>query len=336
MNASASIDHSTVLVTGASGFIGTHLIDRLVNQGCIVHCLVRKTSNLKWIDSSRVQLHYADLTRPNPDEDFLQDVDYVFHCAGLTKAKTCEEYFRINADACRPFYETLANKGKRLKAVVHLSSLAAVGPAGGPDQVVDENTPCRPITYYGKSKLAGENIAREFSSSLPVIVLRPPVVYGPREKNFFLYLKSIHRGWTLRVGKVRRVLSLIHVHDLVRAMVQATEIPAADENVFFITDGKTYSWEDVVETATRYLKVRPRTITLSEKTLGRIAKLSEALARLTHRTPLLDSQRTLDICQSAWTASPEKFFARFKFQPEWDLSSGLPKTLEWYQQQRWI
>jgi nucleoside-diphosphate-sugar epimerase len=333
MNAPANLNK--VLITGASGFIGSHLADQLLHRGCEVHCLVRKSSDLKWLDTTRLHLHKLDLRQPNNDWSFLENIDTVFHCAGLTKAKTRQEYFLINAESCRPFYKALAEYGQNLKAVVHLSSLAAVGP-GEPGQKIDENTPCNPITYYGKSKLAGEQIALEFASTLPMIILRPPVVYGPREKNFFLYLKSIRQGWSIRIGKTKRHLSLIHASDLVAAMLTASEGEILQDNIYFVTDGNIYTWDDVSELAMQCLDVKARIFTLSEKTLKRAAMLTEAVAGLTRQTPLLDRQRVLDICQSSWVASPQKFFDRFNFVPQFDLARGLPHTLEWYQQQKWL
>lgn len=335
MSAPATIDNSTVLVTGATGFIGSHLVDYLLSRGCTVHCPVRKTSGLQWLDPSRVRLHTADLTQPGGLGDCFEHTEYVFHLAGVTKAKSEEEYYRINADACASLYKSCAADGKRLKAVVHISSLSAVGP-GTPERPVDENTPCKPLTFYGKSKLAGEKIAEQFSSSLPIVILRPPVVYGPRERDFFTYLKMVHGGWNLKIGWTRRSLSLIYVRDLVRAMVQAAICPAREDKFFFITDGAIYSWEDVAQTAMRILDVHTRSFTIPEMALTSIALFSEALACFSSKPPLLDRQKLIEIRQSAWTASSEKFFNQYEFQPQYDLNKGLAETLDWYKKHHWF
>ena len=324
-----------ILITGASGFIGSHLAEKLLAMGSEVHCQVRKSSDLKWLDTNRVHLHNLDFRRPDTDWSFLAEIDTVFHCAGLTKARNRQDYFLVNSESCRPFYEALKQYGKNLKAVVHLSSLAAVGPAE-PGQIIDEKSPCNPITYYGQSKLSGEQIALEFASDLPIYIIRPPVVYGPREKNFFLYLKSIRRGWCIRIGKMERHLSLIHVHDLVAAMINMVDAESSQDNGYLVTDGNNYPWDDVAKLAMQSLKVKARVFTLSEKNLKRAAMLSEAVAGLMQHTPLLDRQRVLDICQSSWVASPQKFFDQLGFVAQYDLARGLPHTLEWYQQQNWF
>jgi len=336
MNVLAPLENATAVVTGASGFIGSHLVDYLVEGGCTVYALIRKTSDLKWLrQSDRVKLHLADLTQPDLSLPFLDQADYLFHCAGLTKAKTEAEYFKINAEGCTALYENCVSPGKKFKAIVHLSSLAAVG-SGEVHKAVDENSPCKPLTFYGKSKLAGEETALKFSSSLPVVIIRPPVVYGPRETDFFTYLKAIQKGWKVKIGHAHRELSLIHVQDLVRAMVEAAVRFPRDENIFFVTDGKAYSWEDVAETAIRILNVRARTLTIPESLVAGVACVSEALAWFGSTAPLIDRQRLIDVCQSSWVASPKRFFDRYNFQPQYDLDKGLRETLAWYQENRWM
>lgn len=329
-------ENTSALVTGASGLIGSHLVDRLVEQGCRVHALVRETSNLRWLpDSPRVRLHKGDITRSPELEDCLGEVDYIFHCAGLTIARSRREFFRVNAESCKPFYENCLAKAKRVKAIVHLSSLAAVGP-GGAGSPVDESAPCHPITHYGQSKLAGEEIARYFSDSLPIVILRPPVVYGPREENFFTYLKMLAAKWNIRIGYGRRELSLIYVHDLVSAMTDSALSFREGDNTFFVTDGKVHSWEEVARTAMSLLQVRARTITIPEGILMPAALLCEALSRFGSKPALFDRQRMLDIRQSSWTASSEKFFKAHPFRPAYGLERGLAETLAWYKERRWL
>ncbi len=335
MNEPTSIDNSTVLVTGASGFIGGHIVQSLLDKKCNVHCLVRRSSDLRWLDRTRVKLHFGDLADPLFLDDFLNQIDYVFHCAGLTQAKSRKEYFRVNADACQNLYEKCSDAGKNLKKIVHLSSLAAVGPAL-PNAPVNEATPCKPVTFYGKSKLAGEKIAGRFSSSLPITILRPPVVYGPRETNFFTFLKGITKGWNVKMGSSQRVLSLIYVQDLVDAMLKAAVCPTESGNAYFITDGNSYSWDLVVKTASNLLNVKPRTLRIPDSLLIFIGLFLEFISIYRTTPPLLDSQRMIDIRQSTWTASSQKFFDDCKFDPQYDLQKGLEETLNWYKEHQWL
>jgi len=335
MNQNDTLAHSTVLVTGASGFIGSHLVDALLQHQCKVHCLVQRTSDLRWLDRTKVQLHYGSLTESVPLEDCLAKVDYVFHCAGLTRAKTREDFFQVNAHACKVLYEKCVAYGKNIKRIVHISSLAAVGPSL-PGQPVDEGTPCKPLTYYGKSKLAGEEIALQYSTSLPIVILRPPVVYGPREVNFLSFIKGISKGWNLQLGGRKRTLSLIYITDLVQAMLRAAVKPSPKNNVYFITDGGYHLWDEVVETTTRLLNVRIRSIRISDSLLGFFGLFMDFLSIYLKNAPLLDSQRIIDIRQSTWTATSNRFFEDFEFQPQYDLKKGLSETVNWNKKHRFL
>ena len=161
MNASSHLKGATALVTGANGFIGSHLVDQLLASGCTVHGLVRESSNLKWLDASKVQLHRVDLALPDFKVPAVEELDYVFHCAGLTKAKSRSGYFQVNATACSNLYEQCEKQASQIKSIVHLSSLAATG-TSSQGSLVDEITPCKPVTFYGQSKLAGEEIALQY------------------------------------------------------------------------------------------------------------------------------------------------------------------------------
>ncbi len=335
MNEISTIDGATVLVTGATGFIGHHLVEDLVGRGALVHCLVRESSDVSGLEKAGVRLHFGDLAKSAPPREALEGADYLFHCAGLTKAKTRREYFLANALACRHLYQACETHAPNIRSVIHLSSLASAGPTpnGAP---LTEASLCRPITYYGRSKLEGEDIARAFSSSLPICILRPPVVYGPREKNFFTFLKAIKNGIRLRIGTAPRTLSLIHVADMVSAMLAAAERPPEAGAVFFVTDGQVYSWDEVSDAAMHHLRVRCRSITLPEGGLALAALVMETLGRLRKEAPLFDRQRVKDIRQSSWTASPDKFFTHYRFEPKFDMRTGLADTLGWYRENRWL
>ncbi|NIS87446.1 MAG: NAD-dependent epimerase/dehydratase family protein [Nitrospinaceae bacterium] len=333
MSEPSAINGASVLVTGGTGFIGSHLVDHLLERGCRVHCLVRPTSNLQWLDPSRVQLHVGDLHQPETYRDCLSEVDYVFHSAGITRARKRSEYIHHNARGCIPFYQSLVESGQRFKAVIHISSLAAVGPTQ-PNEKVDEDTPCHPVTYYGKSKLTGEEIALGYASELPVVVLRPPVVFGERERSFFQYIKAISWGVAVKIGLGPRYLSLIYVKDLVRAMVCAAEAPDPEKNIFFTTDGQVYSWDEVGRAVMKALGKRARSVVIPMSLMGFIAMTSEFIAQMRDRAPLLDRQRMIDLRQSSWTASPEKFFEHYSFKPQLTLEQALVQTCAWYKEQK--
>ena len=337
MNGISSLEKSTVIVTGASGFIGSHLVDYLVQNGCVVHALIRKTSDHRWLNKSdQVKLCVVDLEQEQTlPLSLIEQADYLFHCAGLTKAKAREKYFHANVNACEALYKRCATNGANLKAIVHLSSLAAAGPSdkGIPSE---EKYICKPITFYGESKLEGEKIAVKYMSSLPIVVIRPPVVYGPRESNFSAYLKVLNKGWNLKIGTVRRELSLVYITDLVRAMVQAALCYPKDEKIYYVTDGGFYTWEDVADSAMRSLGVNAKTLVIPEALLGLAGNISYVLGRFRSKPALFDRQRVIDISQISWMASSKLFFESHGFQPKYNLDKGLFETIEWCKKNSWL
>ena len=335
MKNNSCFNDSEVLVTGANGFIGSHLVDGLISAGCKVHCIVRKTSNLRWVQLKAVKLHLVDLRNPSFKIPELHNIDYVFHCAGLTKAKSRKEYFDINARVCETLYEQCLQFGERIKEIIHLSSLAAAGPSKN-GALVDEDSLLNPVTYYGKSKKAGEDIALKYSENLPIKILRPPVVYGPREENLFNFFKMVKKGWALQIGDTPKKLSLIYIADLIQAMIQACGKSPTKNKIYFITDGEFYSWEDITRNAAARMNVSTRVLRLPEVILSPIAIVFELLAIFSSKPALFDRQRMIDIRQSSWTASPENFFRDFGFKPEFGLVAGLTDTLDWYHQQKWL
>ena len=330
-----SLKNAAVVVTGSTGFIGSHLIDYLVGHGCTIHALVRETSDQRWLNKSdQVKVHVVDFAKSSPIS-CLEKADYLFHCAGLTKAKTRDDYFCGNVFSCEVLYERCVAIGSNLKAIVHLSSLAAAGP-NVQGEAAQEKDPCKPVTYYGESKLAGERIALNYSSLLPIVIIRPPVVYGPREENFFIYLKTLSQGWNIKIGTTRRELSLVYVTDLVRAMVRAAVCYPKNEKIYYVTDGEHHTWNDISGSAMKILNVRAKALFIPKVLLTFLSIISETLAWFGPKPALFDRQRVIDICQTSWIASPKSFFESHDFQPKYNLAKGLKETIDWGKKNNWL
>lgn len=207
------------LVTGASGFVGSHLVDALVEEGWRVRCLVRTTSRLRWLPRARVELAHGALNDPPALRAALEEARVIFHLAGLTSATSPARYAAVNVEGTRALVAAMRERAPGA-LLVHCSSLAAAGPSldGRP---LSESDPPRPIGPYGESKLAAERLVA--SSGLDHVIVRPPAVYGPRDADILAVFRLAARGLALRLGPRGQRLSLVHVRDLAHGLIDAAE-----------------------------------------------------------------------------------------------------------------
>jgi nucleoside-diphosphate-sugar epimerase len=331
------------LVTGANGFVGSHLVEGLLSKGYHVICLVRKTSNLRWLSGLNVEYVYADISEKeslsreagSSGKNVLNDVDFVFHVAGLTKAKSKEEYFKANYEGTKNLLEAYVENNQQIKRFVYISSQAAVGP-GKDDQPLDETAPCNPVTDYGKSKLEGEKIVLEFSSKLPVTIIRPPAVYGPRDSDILSFFKVANYGFKTFFGKGESYLSLCYIEDLIDGIILAAESPKATGQIYFIADDQIYSWKEAFRIVAKVLNKKTITLKIPKVFLYAIAFVSENVARLLGKPTVINVQKVREITQKYWLCDVSKAKRELGFSPQYPLEEGAKKTVRWYKEKGWL
>lgn len=328
-------------VTGGTGFIGSHLVELLVNCGYQVTCTVRQTSNPRWLKPllagkhSPIQLVTADLSDPNASIPSLRGVDLVFHLAGLTKAFNADEYNRANAEATRRLIEaSVAENGGKAR-FLYCSSLAACGPSQDGKPLSEDVQP-HPLTDYGKSKLKGEIIAREYVNRLPVTIIRPPAVYGPRDTGIFLFFRCVKNGILPLIGNPRRQLSLVYVKDLVRGIHAAAVSERAVGETYFLTDGAVHSWWEVAQTIAQNLKKRPFKLRVPVFLLDIVAIFTEAIAELTGEPTTLNRQKMIDLKQQYWICDDAKAVKHIDYCVAYPLEKGIEEAARWYLDNGWL
>jgi len=323
------------LVTGASGFIGSHIVDTLLARKYDVRVLLRRTSSLEWLKDLPVEFVYGDIFSTDALRQAVTGVDYVYHSAGLTKAKTAEIYLRANAEGTRNLLEAVKSHAPGIKRFVHISSQAAVGPSPGAASV-DENTEPAPLTSYGRSKWKAEQECHRFFPEFPVTILRPPAVFGPRDRDIFEFFHTVARGLQPMVGFSEKYLSLIHARDLVRGFVMAGESPKAVGETYFITSNRYYGWKEIGDLTARIMGKRVIRVRIPEFGVFTIAAVAEGLAKFSPKPALVNFEKARDMVQEYWTCDHHKALRDLGFEQEMTLEQGLQDTIDWYRRMGWL
>ena len=323
------------LVTGGTGFIGSHLVEHLLQKKYSVRCLIRRSSDTKWLKGLPVEYVYGDLFDGDALHDAVTGVDYVYHSAGITKAKTREEYYRGNTEGTKSILAAVLQHDPRVRRFVHISSQAAVGtsPTKTP---IREDTPAHPLTTYGKSKWMAEEECAKVAGSIPVTIVRPPVVYGPRDKDVFEFFNTMSKGLQPMVGFHEKYVSMIHVQDLVRGFVMAGESDKAAGQTYFISSKEAHGWQEIGEITRAAMGNRALRIRLPEAAVFGIAAVAELLALFSSKPALINFEKARDMVQDYWTCDASKARRDFGFEQEISLAHGVRNTVAWYRKQSWL
>lgn len=322
-----------VLVTGATGFIGSHLARSLADQGARLRLLVRRTSSLRWIEDVPHCRVTADLARGDDLTEALEGVDLVLHLAGVLRATQRSAYLLGNVEGTRRLLQA-AGKSPSPPKVVILSSLAAAGPSPS-GKPLQEDDPPRPVGLYGMSKLMAEEVALKMGDRLDTVILRPPMVYGPREADFLGACRAVRWGLLPHLGRERRTFSVILASDLVVAIMEAA-LRAPPGRTYFVSSSEVLSWSDLLSGIATTLGVRGRRIVIPERILPLLARWGEIAARVTGKESLMNRERTLEWRHRHWVCDASRAGQEWGFRARTPFSLGIRKTVEWYRQVGWL
>ncbi|HKV40613.1 MAG TPA: NAD-dependent epimerase/dehydratase family protein, partial [Blastocatellia bacterium] len=322
-------NRGTALVTGATGFVGSHLVEHLIEKGYRVRCLVRQNSNLKYLNQDAVQFAQGGLDGRTDWDQALTGVDSVYHVAGLTFARRAADYFSVNHKGTETILAESLKRRDRVKKFVYISSLAAVGPS--PDgRPVEESAEPKPITPYGRSKLLAEQAVIAVRDLLNVTIVRPPAVYGPRDYAIYEFFKSISRGVAPAIGSGDMKISLVHVRDLVEGILLAGESRRSSGRTYFISSEMIYSVSSVNQALMEIIGRKARSIAVPRPVAYIAAILAEGVAALTRRPPVINRDKVKDFSQKYWTCSVEAAKRDLGYKQRTPLEIGLQSTYEWY------
>ena len=327
----------TAFVTGGTGFIGSHLIEELLRRGYReVRALVR--SEPRWLDGLDVVQVRGQLADTPELRHALRGVDYVFHVGGVTRARDWETFEKANVDDPMLLLRLLEEENPTVTKVLMTSSLAAVGISDS--AVATESVPLRPVSEYGRSKERMERALRRYhenNDALPIVIVRPPAVYGPREADIFAFFKTLSRGIAPVVGSGNEpALTLVHVRDLVRGMADAAESDATTGRTYFIGSDRPYSWNEIKDVAGKALGRRALTIAVPEALVGPVGAAVELFGRLTGTYPPLNREKAREIRDACKICSSERARRDLGYVQQVGLAEGIDETVRWYRANGWL
>lgn len=323
------------LVTGGTGFIGSHLVEALLEQGDKVRCLVRRGKPHKWIRGLDVEIIRGDCTDSLSLMSAVEGVDQIYHLAGVTKATGHGAFYRTNAQGTENLIRACIEKNPDLQRFVYLSSQAAVGPCKG-DGLSVETDPCWPVSHYGRSKRQGEEAILKVRDRLSGVIVRACAVYGPRDRDFLPFFRSIGRGIKIGLFGMEHRLSLCYVSDLVSAIVMAGKKDVSSGEIFFVSDGNVYTWRDLGATIAEAMKVRTIHLRLPVSVFRWSAGLADWVSRRSGRPFIFGRERYQEMIHPNWCCDATKAMSELGLSPSFDLKQGVAATVAWYRAEGWL
>ncbi|MFH0883747.1 MAG: NAD-dependent epimerase/dehydratase family protein [bacterium] len=323
----------TVLITGANGFVGSHIVDALLREGYEVRAAVRATSDLTWLQEKSVVKVEAPLNDAEALRKAADGVDYVLHNAGVTSQPHRSLYYLHNTEGTKTLFNAVVEVAPKLSRFLYVSSQAAGGSTLGSRPRIENDIPA-PKTDYGRSKLLAEEWLLRNRNRLPVTIIRPPSVYGPRDKAFLPLFKMIERGVAPLIGRGSE-LNLIHVQDLARQVLMQMTHPKAVGEIFHAAPFPPVTHAQLNEVIAQVLGTKARSIELPTALLRYGYPLLYPLLETIGQAPFR-SDKLPDVLAPRWIISGEKAKERLGFEGKIPLHAGMGQTVEWYRWKKWL
>jgi len=324
-----------ILLTGASGFVGSHILDSLRRRGLATALLLRPTSNQRFIASHlpEAELRPGSIGDPESLQQAMAGITHVIHCAGATKAGRVSGFYEVNQAGTRNVVSAVNGQGGQVQRVVHISSLAAAGPALPERPMREEDAP-RPVSEYGKSKLAGELEVRNHCRA-EYVILRPPAVYGPRDAEFLRLFRAIKHHLLPKLSG-GQALSMVFVRDLAEAAVTCLTHPAAAGKTYFVAARQVLTARAMAEEIAAQMNVWTAPLPLPTALLWPICLAQELMTRLTGKANVLSLQKFAELRAPGWVCDPARLERETGCACPTILKRGVAETLTWYRQQNWL
>ena len=321
----------SVLITGASGFLGYHIIMAALEKNLVVYAAIRKNSKIYHIKNLPVNFVFLDYSNIDEIVKILltNSINYIIHAAGVTKAVKQQDYNTINADNSVNLAKAAENCNS-FKKMVFISSLAAAGPATDLADIITEKNNPAPVTGYGRSKLLAE---KELSKiNIPLAILRPTAVYGPRDKEIFIMLKIISRGLDPYMGKILQQLSFVYAKDVADVSIEALFVDS--NGIYNISDGRKYDRYDFADIAKKILNKKAVRFHIPMALIKVLAYVLEITNGWMNKPAVINREKLNELAASNWYCDISKAKKELNFNPKYSLTEGLTDSIAWYKRNK--
>lgn len=331
-----------ILITGASGFIGSYIVEEALAHDYEVWAGVRATSSRQYLADKRIKFAELNLGKPELLRRQLEHYgrfDYIVHAAGATKCRCEEDFFKTNTEGTRNLVEALTETGLTPERFVFVSSLSIFGAVRETPYpytpIADTDTP-QPNTAYGRSKLKAEDYLKTVTA-FPWVILRPTGVYGPREKDYFLMAQSIRQHIDFAVGYRPQDITFVYVQDVVQAVMKALTAAGAEGKAFFLSDGQVYDSRRFSDLLQQEMGVR---LVLHIKAplwfLRIVCAVAGGWGRLTGKMTALNPDKYHILSQRNWQCDIQPARDILGYDPQWPLERGVKEAVRWYKDNGWL
>jgi nucleoside-diphosphate-sugar epimerase len=323
--------NKTILVTGAAGFIGSHLVRELRRRCNRVICLVRPGENISRIADLDCRIHYGDLLDKTTLAGAVAGADIIFHLAAVMGGVASEMLFRVNFQGTKNLVDACREQGAAPERFLFASSVTVMGPSGK-DRLLNEDAPCRPLSVYGKSKLAAEEYLASAENTLPYTIIRLPVVSGPGSAGgLYIYFTLMSKGLQVNVGTLEATVCF--VWDVVQGMIAAAGNPRTRGETYILGEEKTYQLRQIYQTIAAILGKRYITLPLPYFVLHVLSFFVEIHSKLTKSIPVMTREElTMYLKNHYWNYDTRKASRDFGFQSRYPFAAGAEITIDWYRQ----
>ncbi|MBN2601149.1 MAG: NAD(P)-dependent oxidoreductase [Candidatus Marinimicrobia bacterium] len=322
-----------VLVTGATGFIGKHIVPRLLREHHSVRCLTRPNSHRPAAFENDVEWIIGDLSDLGSLDRACSSIDLVIHLAGITKSIYPDNFFQINTTGT----ENLINAAREGTRIIYISSQAAVGPSKNLTPLY-EQAPANPVSDYGRSKQMAEQLFLHTDRPINFTIIRPAIVYGPEDRESLSLFRIAKNHINPRIGIRKSLINIIHINDLVEFIMTCIDNNLSNGEIFNLNDGNNagYTQSGLITTAAKYLDSWTIPLYVPQIALKFGISLNSFISRIRRKTSMLNPDKYNELTARGWVLSSQKARDILGYRPQYDIDSGFQMTINWYRENQWL